>query len=80
MASPAPARNDKDAAVILGLKGSTFPAKKSLNQLQRLGSPKGRRAVALLAEADRDLRGERAWPGNLVMEVLVARLTRLSGR
>ena len=74
------ARNDKDAALVLGLKGSTFPAKKSLNQLQRLGGVKVRRAVALLAEADRDLRGERAWPGNLVMEVLVARLTRLSRR
>lgn len=74
------ARNDKDAALVLGLKGSTFPAKKSLNQLQRLGSGKVRRAVVLLAEADRDLRGERAWPGNLVMEVLVARLTRLSRR
>lgn len=74
------ARNDKDAALVLGLKGSTFPAKKSLTQLQRLGSTKVRRSVALLAEADRDLRGERAWPGTLVMEVLVARLTRLSRR
>ena len=35
-------------------------------------------AVDLLATADVDLRGQRAWPGELVMEVLVARLTRLS--
>jgi len=71
------ARNEKDAAAVLGLKGSTFPAKKALNQQRKLGSAALRRAVALLAQADRDLRGARAWPGELVMEVLVARLTTL---
>jgi hypothetical protein len=34
--------------------------------------------VELLAEADVDLRGARAWPGELTMEVLVARLTTLA--
>ena len=72
------ARGEKEAAQILGLKGSTFPAKKALAQGKKLGGPGVRRAVALIAEADVDLRGARAWPGELVMEVLVARLTTLS--
>ncbi len=37
-----------------------------------------RRAIALLAEADLDLRGQKAWPETLVMEVLIARLGQLS--
>jgi DNA polymerase-3 subunit delta len=65
---------EKEAAQILGLKGSTFPARKALSQSQRLG-PKGlRRSVQLLAEADVDLRGAKAWPDELIVEVLVARL------
>lgn len=72
------ARNEKDAAEVLGIKGSTFPAKKALTQQRKLGSTGVQRAVRLLAQADIDLRGARAWPGDLVMEVLVARLTRLS--
>ena len=36
------------------------------------------RAVDLLAEADLDLRGGKAWPDDLVLEVLVARLARLA--
>ena len=72
------ARNEQDAANLLGLKGSTFPAKKALTQSRRLGSPKVQRAVALLAEADLDLRGQKAWPEELIMEVLVARLCQLS--
>lgn len=72
------ARNEADAARVLGLKGSTFPAKKALSQSRRLGGPGIGRAIALLATADVDLRGARAWPGELVMEVLVARLARLS--
>jgi DNA polymerase-3 subunit delta len=71
-------RGEKEAAQLLGMKGSTFPAKKALNQSKRLGGPGVRRAVQLLAGADVDLRGARAWPGELVMEVLVARLARLS--
>lgn len=72
------ARNEQDAAAVLGLKGSTFPAKKALAQSRRLGGPKIQRAIALLAEADLDLRGQKAWPEDLVMEVLVARLCQLS--
>jgi len=69
---------EKQAAELLGLKGSTFPAKKALAQTQRLGHAKVVRAVRLLAEADIDLRGAKAWPEELVMEVLVARLARLA--
>ncbi|HEX2575897.1 MAG TPA: DNA polymerase III subunit delta [Aquihabitans sp.] len=72
------ARGEKEAAQLLGLKGSTFPAKKALNQSRKLGGSGVRRAVRLLAVADVDLRGARAWPGELVVEVLVARLARLS--
>ena len=74
----AEARSEKEAAALLGIKGSTFPAKKALTQSRRLGGPGVRRAIQLLAAADVDLRGARAWPGELVMEVLVARLARLS--
>lgn len=72
------ARNENDAAQVLGLKGSTFPAKKAMTQARKLGSAKIRRAIALLAEADLDLRGQKAWPAELVVEVLVARLCQLS--
>ncbi len=69
---------EKDAADVLGLKGSTFPARKALSQTRRLGSDGIRRSVALLAEADLDLRGAKAWPEQLVVEVLVARLAVVS--
>lgn len=72
------ARDEKQAAQVLGLKGSTFPAKKALTAARRLGSPKIRRAIGLLAEADLDLRGQKNWSEELVMEVLIARLCQLS--
>ncbi|MDY7100964.1 MAG: DNA polymerase III subunit delta [Actinomycetota bacterium] len=72
------ARGEKQAAARLGMKGSTFPARKALEQGRRLGGRKIGRAIELLADADLDLRGASAWPSELVMEVLVARLTRLS--
>ncbi len=70
------------AAVALGRdpKRSAFPAKKALEQGRRLGSEGVARAVALLAEADLDLRGAKGWPEELVLEVLVARLSRLAPR
>ena len=76
----AQAADEKAAAQLLGLKGSTFPARKALTQARRLGHDGVVRAISLLAEADLDLRGARAWPDELVMEVLVARLSRLGGR
>lgn len=73
----APIAGEKQAAQLLGMKGSTFPAKKALNQSKKLGSDGVKRAIELLAEADRGLRGESGWPPELVMEVLVARLANL---
>jgi len=69
---------EKDAARVLGLKGSTFPARKALTQARKLGHDGVVRAVDLLAGADLDLRGGKAWPDDLVLEVLVARLARLA--
>lgn len=72
-------RNEADAAARLGLKGkSTFPAKKALGRANRLGYAGSAQAIGLLAQADVDLRGKTAWPEELVLEVLVARLARLS--
>ena len=71
--------NEAQAAERLGMKkGSTFPAKKALARSNRLGYEGSARAVGLLADADVDLRGKTAWPDDLVLEVLVARLARLS--
>ncbi|HEX2384894.1 MAG TPA: DNA polymerase III subunit delta [Acidimicrobiales bacterium] len=76
------ARDQNDAAALLGMRGSTFPAKKALDQSRRLGHDGIVQAFTLLAQADRDLRGERAYPreiaDELVMEMLVARLANLS--
>lgn len=66
--------SEKEAADVLGMKGSAFPARKALSQARRLGSKGLRRSVELLAGADVDLRGAKAWPEELVVEVLVARL------
>lgn len=66
------------AAELLGVK-STFQARKALDQVRKLGHDGVVRAFGLLAQADLDLRGAKDWPDELVMEVLVARLARLSG-
>lgn len=69
----------EQAAQILGTR-SVFPAKKSLAQARRLGAVRIARAIQLLADADLDLRGATMLPGETVLEVLVARLARLSGQ
>jgi DNA polymerase III subunit delta len=69
----------EQAAEVLGIK-SAFPAKKALAQCNRLGSARVARAMQLLAEADLDLRGATGLPGDLVVEVLVARLSRLGAQ
>lgn len=80
------ARNSKDAAAIVG--GAPFMAEKALRQANRLGSAALFRAVQLLSQADLDLKGGSqiggvAGPmgvdGSVVMEVLVARLSKLGG-
>ena len=71
-------RDDKAAAALLGMKGSSFPAKKAMEQGRRLGSAKVARATVLLAAADADLRGRTAQDAQAVIETLVARLAALS--
>ena len=67
----------EEAAEVLGMR-SAFPAKKALAQSPPVGDGRIARAVQLLAEADLDLRGATVLPGETVLEVLVARLSRLS--
>jgi DNA polymerase III subunit delta len=63
------------AAELLGLRGrSTYPAKKALEAVRRLGPDRLHESLQLLAEADLDLRGATAVPDDAVMQVLVARL------
>lgn len=69
------ARNEQDAAAATGLKG--YPAKKALQNYNRLGGASTKRAVELLAAADLDLRGGTELDAELIMEVLVARLSKL---
>lgn len=72
----ADAHDEASVAAVLGIKPG-FPAKKMLDQHRKLGSGATTKAIALLAQADLDLRGAKEWPEELVMEVLVARLSRL---
>ncbi len=71
------ANSEAAVAEVLGIKPG-FPARKVLDQYRRLGGSGVSRAIALLAQADLDLRGQRDLPEDLVMEVLVARLSRLA--
>jgi DNA polymerase III subunit delta len=73
------ANDESSAAAVLGIKPG-FPAKKALDQYRKLGNSGVVRAIGLLAQADLDLRGAKEWPDELIMEVLVARLSRLSRR
>ncbi|NND74933.1 MAG: DNA polymerase III subunit delta [Ilumatobacter sp.] len=68
--------SEQEAMAATGIK-SAFPAKKALQNYRRLGGPNVKRAVELLAQADLDLRGARDLDADLVMEVLVARLSKL---
>jgi DNA polymerase-3 subunit delta len=68
--------DEAGAQAATGMAG--FPARKALTQTRRLGHDKIVRAIALLADADLDLRGKIGWPPALVMEVLVARLAQLA--
>ena len=74
----ADAADEREAAELLGMKGSTFPARKALRQARKLGSKRIARSIELLAQADLDLRGATAVPPEAVLEVLVARLTQLN--
>ena len=74
------AATEAQAAEVLGLKGSTYPARKALTQTRALGPEKVHEFIDLLAIADLDLRGAKAWPPELVVEVLVARLASRSSK
>ena len=74
------AADEKVAAEMLGIGGSTFPARKALSQARKLGHEPVKRAITLLADADLALKGAIEWPDGLVLEVLVARLSRLGPR
>ena len=74
----APVSNEREAAELLGMKGSTFPAKKALTLSRRLGGAGIGKVISLLAEADLDVRGGSAMSEEAQMDVLIARLARLS--
>jgi len=70
------ARNEQDAMAATGIK-SPYPAKKALANYRRLGPESTKRAIELVAQADLDLRGAKDLAPDLVMDVLVARLSKL---
>jgi DNA polymerase-3 subunit delta len=72
--------SEAQAAEALGIaKGrSTFPARKALDAARRLGATGSGDAIIALADAELALKGKLDWDGELVLEVLVARLCRLS--
>ena len=67
----------EEAAALLGVR-SPFVAKKALAQSNRLGSDRVAQAIGLVADADLDVKGRTALPAEVVLEVLVARLSRLT--
>jgi len=71
---------EAEAAAALGIaKGrSTYPAKKALTQLRRIGSGAVAEMSGLIADAEVALKGASARPEAAVLEVLVARLCRLA--
>jgi len=71
------ASSEAEAASALGIKPG-FPARKAVQQYRRLGGGAVQRAIELLAAADLDLRGAKDLDDDVVMEVLVARLSRLA--
>jgi DNA polymerase-3 subunit delta len=70
------ATSEARVAEVLGIKPG-YPARKAAAQYRRLGGSGVRRAIELLAAADLDLRGRRDLDDDVVMEILVARLSRL---
>jgi DNA polymerase-3 subunit delta len=66
-----------EAEAVLGLKG--FSAEKALKAYRNLTGAGVRRAFELLAAADLDLRGSTGLDEEVVMDVLVARLAKLTG-
>jgi DNA polymerase-3 subunit delta len=71
------ARSGDEAAAMLGA-GTSFVGQKVLAQANRLGGERIGQAVVLVADADLDVKGRSALPPGTVLEVLVARLSRLT--
>ena len=73
-------QSEAQAASALGIAPgrSTFPAKKALAASRRWGSRGVAEAIGLVADAELGLKGASAWPGEAILEVLVARLCRLA--
>ena len=71
-------RTSEDAAAALAGRTSPRAAGFRLRQARALGSDGLRRAFDLLARADIDLKGARAIPEDVVVELLVARLAALA--
>ena len=72
-------RDKREAAQALGLDAKQeWRAERLLGHVRRMGSERIADAVRLLAQADLDLKGAREIPPEAVMEILVARLARLS--
>ena len=68
--------SEAEAAALLGI--APYPAKKAMNQSRALGTKNISRAIELVGQADIDLRGASSWPGDVVLEVLIARLSRMA--
>jgi DNA polymerase-3 subunit delta len=66
--------SEREAAEVLGT--APFVAKKALEQSRRLGSARIAAAINLIATADLDVKGGTGLPADVVMEILVARLSR----
>jgi DNA polymerase-3 subunit delta len=65
----------EEAAQLLSVS-SAFVGKKALEQSRRLGSARIGQAIQLLGDADLDVKGVTGLPPELVIEILVARLSR----
>jgi DNA polymerase III subunit delta len=72
--------SESEAAGALGIaKGrSTYPARKALDAARRLGPRGSGDAIIALADAELALKGRLDWEPEVVLEVLVARLCRIS--
>jgi DNA polymerase III subunit delta len=66
------------AAVVSLLGIKEYPAKKLLGTFNALGTDRVARALQLVAQADIDLKGATALQPTLIMEILVARLAKMS--
>lgn len=72
--------NERDAVEALGGKVHAYPAKLAWQRARSLGTDGIRRAFALLARADRDLRGGSGAPDDALVAVLATELAMLSKR